>query len=183
MAEFTGRYSVVSRVLVVEDDPETQQWYRDALDRANMTAEIAKDGGQAHAMFTMHKPDFVIMDLMLPGESGFEVCDRFKRTEKTMPVMVVSGVSLEDSRALAARVGADEYLVKPVEEPTLIETIHEVGERVWREHHLDEKPQATGSIRFACSQCGSRIKVKASFAGRPMPCPECGNFITVPRPA
>ena len=181
MADYEGRYSVVSRVLVVEDEPEHQEWYRQTLDTAGMTAEIARDGGQAHSAFTMHKPDFVILDLMLPGESGFEVCERFKRVEKTVPVMVVSGVSLEDSQTLARRCGADEYLIKPVTSEQLIASIHEVGERVWRQVHLGENKPVGSFIRFPCPACGKRIKVKGSYAGRPMACPECGNAATVPK--
>ena len=181
MADYEDRYSVVSRVLVVEDDTPTQDWYRQILEGAGMSAEVARDGGQAHAAFSMHKPDFVILDLMLPGESGFEVCERFKRVEKSVPVLIVSGVSLEDSRSLATRCGADGYLVKPVTGEQLIESIREVSETVWRQFHLDEaKPKST-SIRFACPQCASKIKVKSSYAGRPMACPSCGAATAVPR--
>ena len=181
MTDFAGHYSVVSRVLVVEDDPQDQQWFRETLGAANMTAEIARDGGQAHAMFTMHKPDFVLLDLMLPGESGFEVCERFKLVEKTVPVMIVSAVSLDDSKTLATRVGADDYLVKPLPAEDLIKSIHEVGERVWRKYHLDEDKSSSEILRFPCPQCGSRIKVRGSYRGRPLSCPSCGNFTTVPR--
>lgn len=181
MEDFETKYSVVSRVLVVEDDPLQQDWYRTTLGQANMTVEVAKDGGQAHAMFQMHKPDFVILDLMLPGESGYEVCERFKQVEKTVPVLIVTDVKLDDSRKLAARVGADEYLTKPVSKAELVEAIHEVGEKVWRKHHLKEEKPQEERIRFACSHCQKRIKVRASYAGRPLSCPECGHITLVPR--
>ena len=182
-ATFETRYSVVSRVLVVEDDPLQQDFYRSTLGRAGMSVEVAKDGGQAHAMFTMHKPDFVVLDLILPGESGYEVCRRIKRTEKTMPVLIVSEVSLDDSRSLAARVGADDYRTKPIAGPELVEAIHHVGETVWRQHHLGgEKPkQQHERIRFACGSCEKKIKVRASHAGQPLACPECGHINSVPR--
>ena len=181
MDNFEGSYSVVSRVLVVDDHRPDQDWFRQTLSAAGMTAEIAKDGGQAHAMFTMHKPDFVLLDLILPGESGYEVCQRFKQVEKTVPVLIVSEVELADSRRLAERVGADDYVTKPIAADALVTTIKEVGERVWRRYHLGEEPKSEERVRFSCSNCERRIKVKAAYRGRPLSCPECGHITVVPR--
>ena len=181
MANFEGRYSVVSHVLVIEDDPAIRDWYRDTLTAAKLTVDLAKDGGQAHSSFNMHKPDFVILDLMLPGESGYEVVERFKQVDKSVPVLVVSEVALEESHALAQRCGADEYLVKPLESDELIDAIHRVGEQVWRRHHLGEGTDDSARVRFPCRSCESRIKVKASYAGRRLACPNCGAMNVVPR--
>ena len=76
MADFETNYSVVNRILVVEDDPAERDRLSAVLTKAGFVVEIAKEGGQAHAAVAMNKPDFIILDLILPNESGFEVCER-----------------------------------------------------------------------------------------------------------
>ena len=80
--------AIVHRILVVEDDAETAAFLKTFLEREKYEVTIARDGGQAHSMFVMKKPDFVILDLILPGETGFEVCERLKTLERFVPVLI-----------------------------------------------------------------------------------------------
>jgi len=84
---------IVHRILVVEDDPETAAFLKTLLEREKYDVTVAKEGGQAHSMFVMKKPDFVILDLILPGESGFEVCERLKTMERYVPVLILTRLS------------------------------------------------------------------------------------------
>src|SRR5262245_60766976 len=70
--------AIVHRILVVEDDAETAAFLKTFLEHEKFEVTIAKDAGQAHSIFVMKKPDFVVLDLILPGETGFEVCERLK---------------------------------------------------------------------------------------------------------
>src|SRR5437868_6494924 len=97
--------AVVHQILVVEDDADTAGFIKTLLEGQDYQVTIAKDGGQAHSSFVMRKPDFVILDLILPGESGFQICERFKQLDKAVPVMVLSAIELEASKDLAQRVG------------------------------------------------------------------------------
>lgn len=109
----TPTSAIANFILVVEDDEEEAAFLKDFLEKRKFRVTIAKDGGQAQATFVMRKPDLVILDLILPGESGFEVCVRMKQANSTIPVLVLSAIDLADARALAERVGADDYLTKP----------------------------------------------------------------------
>jgi two-component system OmpR family response regulator len=169
----------VNLVLIVEDDPEAAEFMKGQLERHHVKVRIAKDGGQAQATFSMHKPDFVILDLILPGESGFEICERFKSADAAVPVLVVSEMDREDSRELAQRVGADGYLTKPLDPQSLVEMVREIAERVWQKTHGDAEVDTT-RIRFTCV-CGKKFKVSSTHRGKTLTCPQCGEPLTVPR--
>ena len=168
----------VNLVLLVEDDVDTAQMTKVVLESHGMTVKVAQDGGQAQSLFVMRKPDFVLLDLILPGESGFEICDRLKHSDDTIPVMIFSAIDSDESRALAARVGADEYLTKPVDPERLVATIRRVAKAVWSKTHLEE-PKDSDRVRFTCI-CGKRFRVSSAHKGRSMTCPQCGEPMTVP---
>lgn len=139
----------------------------------------AKDGGQAHASFAMHKPDFVLLDVLLPGESGFEICEWMKLSEPGIPVVFLTAIDMPEARELATHVGADEYLIAPCELDYLIEQIKVVNQKTWEKTHL-EQPKEPGRVRFQC-RCGKRLKVSTSHRGKSMTCPKCGEPLVVPR--
>ncbi len=173
--------AIVHRLLVVEDDVETAVFLKALLEREKYEVTIAKDAGQAHSIFAMKKPDFVILDLILPGESGFEVCERLKTLEKFVPVLILSAIELEDSKILATKVGADAYMTKPFDPDELLAQIKQTSQEVWlrsraeRSESDDNKP-----VRFAC-KCGKRFKVARLHRGKTLTCPNCGEPVLVPR--
>jgi two-component system, OmpR family, response regulator len=170
----------INMVLLVEDDPEPAALIKQMLERSHVTVRVAKDGGQAQASFTMHRPDFVILDLILPGESGFEICERLKHADDSVPVLVLSAIDMEDARELATRVGADGYLVKPVEPEQLVASIRQIAEVVWQKSHLGKYESELERVRFTCV-CGKKFKVSAAHRGKSMTCPQCGEPLTVPK--
>ena len=169
----------INLVLVVEDDVDSAEMLRAILERKGMRVRVAKEGGQAQATFVMQKPDFVILDLILPGESGFEICERLKHTDDTVPVMVVSAIDMQEARDLAERVGADGYMTKPYDPDQLLVKMQEVAKRVWERIHLNQEPDPT-RVRFTCS-CGKKFKVSSSHKGKSLTCPQCGEPLMVPK--
>ncbi|QDU81881.1 Response regulator MprA [Polystyrenella longa] len=177
---FTGTPGAVAhQILVVEDDQDTAASLKAALVAAGFSVSLAKDGGQAHSTFVMHKPDVVVLDLILPRESGFEVCERIKSLDQHTPVVILTAIELQESRVLADRVGADAYLNKPCDPEILIKTIRDVAEKCWSKKHLAQ-PTGDERIRFNC-RCGKRFKVKAAHRGKSLTCPMCGEQLIVPR--
>lgn len=174
--------AIVHRILVIEDDPDTAAFLKTLLEREKYEVTIAKDGGQAHSSFTMRKPDFVILDLILPGsETGWEVCERLKTAERFMPVLILTAIELDDSRNLAARVGADAYMTKPFDPDELLMQIKQTAQEVW----LRSRAEGPSSgevvpVRFAC-RCGKRFKVANQHRGKTLTCPNCGEPVLVPR--
>lgn len=171
--------AIAHRILIVEADQEQRELLRDQLRERGYQVQTAKDGGQAHSAFAMYKPDFVILGLILPGETGFEICERMKQQNESVPLMVYTEITMEDARSLATRVGADAYFTKPCNTNVLLDQIQDVAQQVWERTHLNQ-PREEKRIRFNCS-CGKKFKVSPIHKGRTLTCPDCGEPIIVPR--
>ncbi len=181
---FVPPRTIVNRVLIVEDDRDEAEFLRTLLQQQGMDVEVAKDGGQARAAFTMHQPDFVLLDLILPNVSGFEVCEQLKRINDGVPVLVLTAIDMDDARDLAQRVGADAYMTKPYDPDELLERLQELADELWARKHLGhDAASGDEKVRFECTECGKRLKVSAAHRGRTLNCPQCGQPITVPRHA
>jgi two-component system, OmpR family, response regulator len=174
----TPTTAIANFILVVEDDEDEAAFLKDFLEKHKYRVMVAKDGGQAQATFVMRKPDFVILDLILAEESGFEVCQRMKQANATIPVLILTAIDLADARALAERVGADGYLTKPFDPDELLKQIQEVAIKNWEKTHSDQLKDEK-RIRFSC-RCGKRFKVSPVHRGKTLSCPECGEPVTVP---
>lgn len=173
--------AIVHRILVVEDDPESASFLKTLLEQKGYDPVIARDAGQAHSMFTMRKPDFVILDLILPGvETGFEVCERLKGLEKYVPILVLTAIDMDDSRNLAQRVGADDYLTKPYDPDDLLARIPALAQKLWEQSRADDVKEGNQPVRFSC-RCGKRFKVSHQHRGKTLTCPNCGEPVLVPR--
>ncbi|MFJ7101362.1 response regulator transcription factor [Streptomyces albogriseolus] len=101
-----------ARVLVVDDDPTVAEIVTGYLDRAGYVVDRAGDGPDALARAAAHRPDLVVLDLMLPGMDGLEVCRRM-RGQGPVPVIMLTARGDEDDRILGLEVGADDYVTKP----------------------------------------------------------------------
>ncbi len=177
----TGVGAIVNTILVIDDDKDAVQALQGLLQSHNYTVVTARDGGQAQAQFVMRKPDFVLLDVMLPNDTGFEVCERFKINDPRIPVLFLSGVNTPEAHELATRVGADGYLVKPASPKKLLAEIPRIAQRVWEKYHLDAPAASTGGmVRFAC-KCGRRMKAAETHRGKQLTCPQCGNPVQIPR--
>jgi two-component system KDP operon response regulator KdpE len=102
----------VSRILVVDDEPQILRALQTSLRGAGYEVDTATTGGEALTAAAVRPPDAVILDLVLPDMSGTEVC-RELRTWSTMPVIVLSVVGDEDEKVAALDAGADDYVTKP----------------------------------------------------------------------
>ena len=99
-------------VLVVDDDPTTRDVLRRYLTRAGLGVVEAADGVSALESFGRRQPDLVVLDLMLPGLDGLDVCERIRRTSD-VPVIMLTALGSESDRVVGLEQGADDYVVKP----------------------------------------------------------------------
>lgn len=101
--------------LVVEDDPEVRKLVRKSLERLDFVVTEARTGKEAMDLLAKSQPELVCLDLMLPEQSGYEICEHIRRTTglRHVPVLVISARALPEDRAHAEEVGADAYLIKP----------------------------------------------------------------------
>jgi DNA-binding response OmpR family regulator len=104
-----------ARVLLVEDEVDIRELIRYSLAQAGLDVEEASDGAEALDKLRAFAPDLVVLDLMLPGMPGLEVCQRLRSRAETaqLPIMVVSAKSNASDKALGLAMGADDYVTKP----------------------------------------------------------------------
>lgn len=174
---------IVNRILIVEDDRDEAEFLTSFLRQHRFQTEVARDAGQARAAFSMHIPDFVILDAILPNEvSGFELCDRLKRDNDGVPILMLTAIDMDDARSLAYRVGVDAYMTKPYDPEELLSMIRSVAETAWAKKHLGSGSDQESSerVRFSCGECGKHLKAKPSHRGRTLNCPRCGQSVVVP---
>jgi DNA-binding response OmpR family regulator len=102
-------------VLIVEDDADIAALIAHFLEKTGFGADIVSDGGRALARAKESSPDLVILDLMLPGLNGLEVCRALRADEKTalVPIIMLTARGEESERIFGLDAGADDYLVKP----------------------------------------------------------------------
>ncbi|MEU1184321.1 response regulator transcription factor [Streptomyces sp. NPDC005820] len=116
------------RILVVDDDPTVAEVVAGYLDRAGYTVDRADDGPTALTRAAAHRPDLVVLDLMLPGMDGLEVCRRM-RGHGPVPVIMLTARGDEDDRILGLEVGADDYVTKPFSPRELVLRVESVLRR------------------------------------------------------
>lgn len=115
-------------VLVVDDEPMARTLYRLMLVRAGFEVFEAEDGYDALDKVKLHPPDVMILDVMMPGIDGFQVCEELRRQELTasLPIIMLSAKTDLDSVNRGLRAGATKYLTKPVSPEDLTQHVHEV---------------------------------------------------------
>jgi two-component system, OmpR family, phosphate regulon response regulator PhoB len=103
------------RILVVEDEADLAFLIRDKLEAEGYAVDTVGRGDEAELRLVELLPDLVILDWMLPGVSGIEICRRLRARDatRTLPIIMVSGRSEESERVRALATGADDYVVKP----------------------------------------------------------------------
>jgi two-component system alkaline phosphatase synthesis response regulator PhoP len=108
-----------STILVVDDEPKIVRLARDYLEKNGFRVVSAGDGGSALAMARREKPDLIVLDLLLPGMDGREVC-RILRAESDVPIIMLTALSEESDQIVGLEIGADDYIVKPFSPRALV---------------------------------------------------------------
>lgn len=119
------------QILIVEDDPDIQELLRFNLEKAGFATLKAEDGETALTLARKHHPDLLILDLLLPGMDGLEVCRRIRRdpTVAEIPIIMLTAKGEEMDRVVGLELGADDYVVKPFSIRELILRINKLLDR------------------------------------------------------
>jgi CheY-like chemotaxis protein len=102
-------------ILIVDDNDDIITTYRVVLDRMGYTVVVARNGIECLDMIDEVKPDLVFLDVLLPGLSGSEVCRSIKDKAGSIPVIAMTASVAGDTRKRMAEVGADDFLLKPID--------------------------------------------------------------------
>src|SRR5215510_5111661 len=100
-------------VLIVEDDPTLRLGLTKTLRSAGFRVETAKTGSEGLDAALALRPDLVLLDVMLPGMNGFEICEELRRHDVDLPILMVTAKGEETDKVRGLRLGADDYIVKP----------------------------------------------------------------------
>src|SRR6188768_1100912 len=100
-------------LLVVEDDAHIRLRLCDALRGEGYEVTECRDGLQATPLLKQRKPDLVILDIMLPGKSGYDLCREIRATKSRVPILMLSAKGQEIDKVVGLELGADDYVTKP----------------------------------------------------------------------
>ena len=103
------------KILIVEDEPKVASFIKKGLEENNYEAEVAYDGIFAEKLVKSNKYDLFILDIIIPGISGIELCKKLKITYPNIPVMMLTALGTTDDKISGFDAGANDYLVKPFE--------------------------------------------------------------------
>ncbi|MDI9497987.1 MAG: response regulator transcription factor [Bacillota bacterium] len=151
----------IAHILIADDDPVVHESLGLYLDAEHYTHSSAFDGNQALRMALDDKPDLVILDLMMPGRSGMDVC-RDLRRESNVPIIMLSARGEEIDRVLGLELGADDYITKPFSPREVLARIKAVLRRI------DEPRETRPPLRFdglEISLDNYQVKVGGESAG------------------
>lgn len=137
---------MAKRILVVEDEVHVQRLLRLYLERAGYVVEACGNGAEALTVARAHRPDLIILDLMLPGMGGLEACRRL-RDEGDVPVIMLTARTTEQDRLRGLQEGADDYVTKPFSPAEVVLRVEAVLRRVSsQEATQDEVLSAKGIV-------------------------------------
>lgn len=119
----------MAKILVVDDEPNIREVVGLYLRRDGHVVVSAADGDEALRLYQQTRPDLVVLDLMLPGLSGLEVCRRLQATRR-VPLIMLTAKGEEEDRIVGLGVGADDYVVKPFSPRELVARVEAVLRRV-----------------------------------------------------
>ncbi|HUF89353.1 MAG TPA: response regulator transcription factor [Gemmatimonadota bacterium] len=132
----------MTRVLIVEDNETLALGLRRSLEAAGFQARVAADGRAAEIALGAFDPDLVVLDLMLPEKDGFELLEEMRAAGSPVPVLILTARGEELDKLRGFRLGADDYVVKPVGVLELIARVEAILRRI--DGAGQEPPQAWG---------------------------------------
>ena len=126
------------RALIVEDDANIAELLRLYLGRDGFEVMIVSDGAKAEDGFDLFTPDLVLLDIMLPGKDGWQIC-REIRKKSAVPIIMLTAKGETADKVSGLEMGADDYVTKPFEVKELLARIHAVMRRTEGEGQIEKK--------------------------------------------
>jgi two-component system, OmpR family, alkaline phosphatase synthesis response regulator PhoP len=120
------------KVLLAEDDRHIREGLRDILIAEGYQAITARDGREALQLFIAEAPHFVLLDIMMPGANGYDVCREIRARNAEIPIIFISAKSEEIDRVVGLELGGDDFIVKPFGVKEVVARIRAVTRRCLR---------------------------------------------------
>ena len=155
-----------ARILVVEDEDAYREALASALGREGYEVRFAADGLEGLRSFAEELPDIVLLDVILPGLSGAEVCRRMQALEPAIPIIMVTALNAEADVVLGLELGAADYVTKPYHLRELTARIQAVLRRVAPPAPVTRSPQVTHAAATPSTTLISIGPITVNFARR-----------------
>lgn len=134
------------KILIVEDEQSIATLITYNLQRAGYETTVASDGKQALQYVEQQPFDFIVLDLMLPGIDGMQVCKTIREAENDVPILMLTAKSDEENKVLGLQSGADDYLTKPFSPKELIARIEAILRRANRTERTVKRNISIGDL-------------------------------------
>jgi DNA-binding response OmpR family regulator len=102
-----------TKVLIIEDEPAIALTLRDDLELESYEVDVSHDGEEGLQLALSGRYDIILLDVMLPGRTGFDICRQVRARQLTLPIIMLTAKSSEAEKVLGLDLGADDYLTKP----------------------------------------------------------------------
>jgi putative two-component system response regulator len=154
-----------SRVLVVDDNEALTKMFERLLGQEGYEVEVAHDGLSALRCIQARKPDLVVLDVVIPGLDGFELCRRLKQDQATrlLPVVLITAHNERDKRIEGAKAGADDFLSKPLDTQELVARVRSL---IRLKRYTDDLDSASSIIMMLAMMVESRDGYTAGHCHR-----------------
>ena len=141
ITEQTEQPDPMKQILVVEDDRDIAELVEMHLKDIGCEVTVANDGNQGYTRLLNHQYDLIILDIMMPGMDGFELCKKIRARANYTPVLMLTARSSELDRVLGLELGADDYLSKPFSIRELIARVKAIFRRIESLGDKDTSPK------------------------------------------
>jgi DNA-binding response OmpR family regulator len=165
-------------ILVVDDDQTLREGLKTVLGRRGYRTLEADDGQQARHLIDKHRPDLVILDMMMPRWGGLAVLEHFQGKPDAPRFIMITATEGEKHRASAEELGAADFLHKPFSMDRLLERVERVVTASPKKVPA-ETAEVSTVIRCRCPGCGSRIKAPIQLLAQTRTCPRCSMAFVV----
>lgn len=132
------------KLLIVEDEPSILRGLADQFRREGYDVLTAADGNSGYAAIGSGKPDLIILDLMLPGLSGYDICRKLRAAGDQTPVLMLTARGEEDDRVVGLDMGADDYVTKPFSLRELLARVRALLRRIQAASAMPRRLQIGG---------------------------------------
>ena len=150
----------MTMILIVEDEQKLAELLRDYLGQSSFDTTVLDNGNDVVPYVRENKPDLVILDLMLPGRDGMEICKEI-RTFSNLPIIMVTARVEEIDRLLGLELGADDYVCKPFSPRELVARVKAVLRRAGGETTIKAKGLVLDEARYQASLHGVDLELTA----------------------
>lgn len=159
----------MNRILIIEDDRAILRGLKDNLEYESYEVLTATDGEQGYERIQRHRPHLIILDLMIPKMSGYELCRKIRSEGITTPILMLTARSEEVDRVHGLDLGADDYVTKPFSVPELLARIRAILRRTYPAtalpDHLDFDDVSVDFKRFEATKAGQAARLSRKEFG------------------